>query len=98
MTRAPQLTPAEKLKRDWLLPKNLSMEKLARALNISVRTVGALFYGKGRITPLLAMRLARYWKNNPEYWLELQMRWDLSQEQEKSQDMINREVRPRREW
>uniref|UniRef100_UPI002675B64A HigA family addiction module antitoxin n=1 Tax=Turicimonas muris TaxID=1796652 RepID=UPI002675B64A len=57
--------------------------KVGRALGISRRRVNELVVGKRSITPSTAIKLARFFNTDPEFWLTLQMHWDLYQELEK---------------
>ncbi len=67
----------------FLQPLSISQAHLARALGISRRRVNELVVGKRAITPSTAIKLARFFDTDPEFWLTLQMHWDLYQELEK---------------
>lgn len=67
----------------FLQPLSISQAHLARALGISRRRVNELVVGKRSITPSTAIKLARFFNTEPEFWLTLQMHWDLYQELEK---------------
>ena len=63
----------------YLSPGRISQEKLAKALGISRRRVNELVCGKRAITPDTAVRLARFFGTDVEFWLQLQFAWDLHQ-------------------
>lgn len=67
----------------FLQPLSISQAHLARALGISRRRVNELVVGKRSITPSTAIKLTRFFNTDPEFWLTLQMHWDLYQELEK---------------
>lgn len=63
----------------YLHPGGLSQESLARSLGISRRRVNELVCGKRAITPDTAVRLARFFGTDVDFWLRLQFTWDLHQ-------------------
>ncbi|MEG6552503.1 HigA family addiction module antitoxin [Desulfocurvibacter africanus] len=90
--------PGEILNEEFLQPLSISMNQLSRDLNISDQRVSQIVRGRRAITTDTAMRLAAYFKTSPEFWLNLQMRYDL--EQAKVSNLagrISQEVRPRQQ-
>lgn len=75
--------PGSFLESQFLQPLGLSQTALALALGISRRRVNELIVGKRSITPDTAIKLARYFHTDPEFWLTLQLRWDLRKALEK---------------
>ncbi len=73
----------------FLQPLSISQAHLARALGISRRRVNELVVGKRSITPSTAIKLARFFNTEPEFWLTLQMHWDLYQELEKEKQQAS---------
>ena len=70
-------TPGAALKA--LLAKHgLNCNRLAKAINMSNAMVRLLVLDKSPISIAAAFRLAKFFKNEPEYWLTLQMKYDLS--------------------
>ncbi len=63
----------------YLKPLGLTQLALAGALGISRRRVNELIRGKRGITPDTALRLAAYFRTEPEFWLQLQLAWDVHQ-------------------
>ena len=63
----------------YLKPLKLTQLGLADALGISRRRVNELIRGKRGVTPDTAVRLAAYFDTEPEFWMQLQMAWDVHQ-------------------
>ena len=65
-----------------LLAKNgLNCNRLAKAINMSNAMVRLLVLDKSPISVSAAFRLAKFFKNTPEYWLNVQMRYDIAKVQ-----------------
>lgn len=67
----------------------------ARALRVPMNRISAIVNGKGAITVDTAMRLARYFGTSPQYWLNLQVAYDLEAAAQEIQPQIAKEVLPR---
>ncbi|MCC6609041.1 MAG: HigA family addiction module antidote protein [Burkholderiales bacterium] len=63
----------------YLKPLGITQQALARDLGISRRRVNELIRGHRGITADTALRLAYYFRNEPSFWLQLQLAWDLRQ-------------------
>ncbi len=61
----------------FLEPLGITQLALAQALGVSRRRVNELVRGKRGITPDTALRLAAHFGNEPEFWLQLQLAWDV---------------------
>lgn len=84
--------PGEILYEEFLNPMNLSQNKLAVDLGISPRRINEIVHGKRRITADTALRLAHYFKMSPQFWLGLQMDYDLDIEEDRLASKIEKEV------
>lgn len=73
----PPTAPGEMLLEEFLVPMGMTQAALAEALGMSVQSVNLIVKGKRGITAETAVRLARVFKNSPQFWLGLQMDWDL---------------------
>ncbi len=69
--------PGEILKTEFMEPLGLTSYRLAKDLHISVPRVNDLVHGKRSLTADSAMRLGTYFGNSPQFWLGLQMDYDL---------------------
>ena len=69
--------PGRILKRE-LVARGLSANKLALALRVPSGRVTSILNGKRAISPETALRLARYFGNSAQFWMNLQTRYDLT--------------------
>ena len=67
--------PEEILQKEFLEPMGLSQNRLALALGVPARRINEIVLGKRGITADTALRLARYFKMSPQFWLGLQMNY-----------------------
>ena len=84
--------PGEVLLHEYLEPMGLSRIRLARDLGVPPRRINEIVLKKRRITADTALRLARYFGMSPEFWLGLQMDYDLDVESDHLGDRLVREV------
>ena len=84
--------PREILQQEFLKPMNLSQNRLALDIRVPARRINEIVHGKRRITADTALRLARYFKMSPQFWLGLQMDYDLDIEEDKLSKRIEKEV------
>ena len=87
------LHPGEILMKEFLTPMNLSQNKLALDIRVPARRINEIVHGKRRITADTALRLAKYFKMSPQFWLGLQMDYDLDVAEDQLADRLNQEVR-----
>lgn len=76
-TDRPPTHPGEMLLQEFLLPMELTQRDLAQGIRVPYQRVNELVNGKRGITPSTALRLAKFLGNSPDFWLNLQTRWDL---------------------
>src|SRR5450755_1901367 len=87
--------PGETIMEDILKPLDMSVNRLAKALGITAARLNDIVRGRRGITADTALRLARYLGMSPEFWLGLQLEYDLRMAQQAKQKEIERAVRPR---
>ncbi len=73
----PSVHPGEILREDFMKPVGLTITKLALKLHVPATRIGEIVHERRRITPETAVRLARYFHTNAEFWLNLQTFYDL---------------------
>ncbi len=76
MTRRPT-HPGEMLREDFLPDYGLTTSSLAKAIGISRQSINELLRERRRVSPEMALRLARLFGNSPEFWLNAQRAVDL---------------------
>ncbi len=91
--KIPPLHPGEVLFEEFLKPMNISQNQLGRDLGVSARRINEIIHGRRSITADTALRLARYFDNSPQFWLGLQMDYDLDVDTDKLSHRIEKEVK-----
>ena len=67
---------------EFLIPMGLTQRELADALHVPYQRVNELVKGKRGMTPGTALRLAKFFKVSADFWMTLQLRWDLHHAQQ----------------
>ncbi len=86
--------PGEVLLEEFLKPMALSQNRLALDLGVPPRRINEIVLGKRGISVDTALRLARYFNMSPQFWLGLQMDYDLDVAADVLTNRIKKEVRP----
>ena len=89
--------PGEILREDVLKPLNMCVNQLAKSLAVDTARLNEIVRGRRGITADTAMRLARYLGTTPEFWLKLQVHYELRVARQSKLKEIERTVRPRSE-
>ena len=76
--KLPPVHPGEILLHDFMEPLALSQNALAAALDVTPMRVNQIVRGRRAITADTALRLGRYFGIEPQFWLNLQNRYDLA--------------------
>ncbi len=76
-THRPPTHPGEMLLEEFLIPMNLTQRTLADAIHVPYQRVNDIVNGRRGITPSTALRLAKYFNMSEDFWMNLQLRWDL---------------------
>jgi len=88
--------PGEILLEEFLVPLGVSQNRLGRDLGVPTQRISDIVRGRRAITVDTALRLARYFDTTPQFWLNLQMRYDLERARDsRAAERIEREVRTR---
>ena len=86
------LHPGEVLMEEYLKPLGVSQNKLALHMRVPAQRISEIIKGKRAITADTAVRLAKVIGTTPEFWLSLQMDYDLQMIIRSEGERINREV------
>jgi addiction module HigA family antidote len=73
----PPIHPGEILLEEFLRPLELTQYRLAKDISVPQRRISEIVQGKRAISADTALRLARYFDIEPEFWMNLQARHDL---------------------
>ena len=79
--RLPNIHPGEVLEEEFLKPLNISTSRLAQALRIPQTRIAGIVRRQRRMTPNVALRLSKFFGTSPQFWLGLQMDYDLEETQ-----------------
>jgi antitoxin HigA-1 len=90
--KLPPIHPGEILRENYMKPLQLSMNHLAMALHVPVTRIAEIVHERRPISADTAIRLARYFKTSPKFWLNLQAAYDLEVVDDRSLSQIEREV------
>ena len=69
--------PGEMLLEEFLKPMGVTQRDLANAINVPYQRVNEIINGRRGITPSTALRLAKVFRVSPDFWMNIQLRWDL---------------------
>jgi addiction module HigA family antidote len=81
--------PGEMLRDEFLVPMNISQRELADAIHVPYQRVNELVNQKRGVTPSTALRLAKFFSVSADFWLNLQIRWDLFKAQNDEQPELD---------
>ena len=93
MAQLPNIHPGEVLREEFLVPLELSQNRVARDINVPPRRINEIVHGKRAVTADTALRLARYFGTSERFWLGLQADYDLEQTRRALGARLNKEVR-----
>ena len=69
--------PGEMLLEEFLLTMGITQKELAKAIHVPYQRVNEIINKKRGITPSTALRLAKFFGVSEDFWINLQLRWDL---------------------
>ena len=75
--RMPPVHPGEMLREEFMVPLNLSANALALALRVPATRISEIVNERRGISGDTAIRLGRYFRMGPEFWMNLQARYEL---------------------
>jgi addiction module HigA family antidote len=88
----PTIHPGEILMEEFLEPMGISQYRLAKDISVPPRRINEIVHGKRAITADTALRLGRFFGMSPQFWLNLQTRYDLERTEDLLEDRLNNEV------
>lgn len=69
--------PGEMLLEEFLNPMGITQRQLANAIHVSYQRINEIVNKHRGITPSTALRLSKFFDVSPDFWLNMQLRWDL---------------------
>ena len=85
--------PGEVLQEEFLKPMGLSQNRVALDIGVPARRINEIVLGKRGVTADTALRLARYFGMTAQFWLGLQLDYELDMASDKLSTRLEREVR-----
>jgi addiction module HigA family antidote len=80
--------PGEMLLEEFLKPMGLTQRQLANAIHVPYQRVNEIINGRRGITPGTALRLAKFFGMSADFWMNMQLRWDLYFAQQNEQEAL----------
>ena len=87
--------PGEVLREDYLEPLGMSANALAKELHVGAPSVNEIVRERRGVSPLMALRLSRYFGGTAQAWLNMQSSYDLKIAEKQSAKLIIKEIKPR---
>ena len=91
--KIPPIHPGEILLEEFLEPMGISQYRLAKDINVHPRRINQIVHRERSISADTALRLSKYFGTSAQFWLGLQMRYDLDVEEDRSGQRIDSEVK-----
>ena len=85
--------PGEVLLEEFLNPLDISQNRLALDIGVDSRRINEIVHGKRSITADTALRLAKYFNTSPEFWMGLQIDFDLDIASDRLEKVLKRDVK-----
>jgi addiction module HigA family antidote len=90
--KLPPVLPGEILDEEFLKPLALTQYRLAKGLRVPARRINEIIHGKRAISADTALRLGRFFRNSPRFWLNLQTSYDLEVEADRLGARLTKDV------
>jgi antitoxin HigA-1 len=90
--KLPPIHPGEILFEEFLKPMGLSQYRLAKDISVPPRRINEIVHGKRSISADTALRLGRFFGISPQFWLNLQTRFDLEVTEDLLAERLEKEV------
>jgi addiction module HigA family antidote len=85
--------PGELLREEFLHPLGITQQQLADGIHVPFQRINELVNGKRGVTPSTSLRLAKFLGVSEDFWMNLQIRWDLYRAKKKEQAILD-EIKP----
>lgn len=87
--KIPPIHPGEILMEEFLVPMGVTQNRLAVSIGVPPRRINEIVHGKRRITADTALRLGRFFSMSAQFWINLQVRYDLEVEMDALGDALD---------
>jgi addiction module HigA family antidote len=90
--KLPPIHPGEILIEEFLKPMGISQYRLAKDISVPPRRINEIVHGKRSISADTALRFGRFFGISPQFWLNLQTRFDLEVTEDLLAERLDKEV------
>ncbi|MGB6064104.1 MAG: HigA family addiction module antitoxin [Desulfomonilaceae bacterium] len=80
--------PGEMLLEEFLEPMGLTQSELADAIHVPYQRINEIVNGRRGITPATALRLVKFFGTSADFWMNIQLRWDLCRAQQSEREAL----------
>jgi addiction module HigA family antidote len=87
-THRPPTHPGEMLLEEFLNPMGITQKELADHILVPYQRINEIVNRRRGITPSTALRLAKFFNMSPDFWMNLQLRWELYSAQQNERDVL----------
>ncbi len=92
-TKLSPITPGDILLEEFLKPMDITQNQLARDISVPANRISQIIHGKREITADTALRFGKYFGIEPEFWVNLQTRYNMKMAKTKLEKKIESEVK-----
>jgi len=89
-TNKKPIHPGEILLEEFLLPMGITQKYLSKAIYVPFQRINGVVNGKRSVTPSTSLRLSKFFGVSEDFWMNLQIRWDLYKTKKKERKILNR--------
>ena len=82
--------PGEMLREEFLQPMGITQQQLADGIHVPFQRINELVNGKRGVTPSTSLRLAKFFQVSDDFWMNLQIRWDLHKMKKKEHAILDK--------
>jgi addiction module HigA family antidote len=82
--------PGEMLLEEFLTPMGITQKDLADNIEVPYQRINEIVNGRRGITPSTALRLAKFFDMSADFWMNVQLRWDLYFAQQDENKVLER--------
>ena len=90
--KLPPIHPGQILFEEFLKPMGISQYRLAKDTSVPPRRINEIVHSKRAITADTALRLGKFFNMSPQFWMNLQSRYELELAEDKLEDRLGKEV------
>jgi addiction module HigA family antidote len=89
----PPTHPGQMLLEEFLTPMGITQRELADSIRVPYQRINEIINGRRGVTPSTALRLAKFFQMSADFWMNLQLRWDLYHAQQSEREEL-KSIRP----